>query len=911
MQNIFDYEKELQKLTKDELIQIVLSRNGEQKVMQRLEEWAVYQEIFDKSTDALFLTYTDSLEIILCNSRAVEMFEVETKNDLLGNIGNAFRRNPGKNFSGTELQEDNREVEYITHKGKIFWGLKQVTNIRIQDKAYRLVRITDITRQKEQERKKYLSDELYRSVVNTQQEMVCRFKPDTTLTFVNQAYARKINRRPEDLIGVKFLELIPPSEHKMVHTQLRKVAATGKPMTTEHIVRDDNGEINWHQWTDIPIYDDQGNLLEFQGVGLDVSNRVRVEKSFRESEEKFRTLVMAVPVGIFITDQQGNCNWINRKLEEMYELSFQEALGNGFYQPILQEDREKLLKFWSSGQIQQQHNYNTACRYQVDDRIRWASITLNPLYSEEKNIVGFVGIVEDFTERKLHEEQLLGAKSELEKALKAKDEFLSVVSHEIRTPLNAIIGLTHLMEEMEKTPELQDIVSTLQFSSNHLLTMVNDILDFSKIRSGKIQLERIPFDLKEMATQTLNMFQVKAKDKKIELKQEINPELPDAILGDPSRLGQILNNLISNAVKFTSLGQVKLIIDKDDDKTLLIKVEDSGIGMTSEEQKRIFEAFTQANATTNRKYGGTGLGLTITEKLVKLQNGRIEIWSEPGKGTIFSIYLPLYPAPQDQAGKTSRVATVYPMNDISVLYVEDVVPNQLLMKGYCRRWKVKLDVASSGEEALVKLRDNPSYSLVLMDIMMPGMDGYQTAREIRKMEGPYYCNLPIIALTASVSNKSDEKYLQHGMNDFVEKPIVPKTLLEKIISHTQKRPNGRATVRNDKNMFSLLKEHHEQHPEEYAELLQSTDGHFRKYYQQLFDALNQRELEDYRQISHKLVNLLMLYQESEFIALLQKCGKQIQEGKKTDNVERQLRKNFSSFFQKLDSTPIKSKNLLK
>lgn len=910
MQNHVDYERELKKLSKEELIKIVLHRNQVETVEPRFEEWAIYQELFDKSTDALFLTHPDSFKIILCNARAVEIFELESKDDFLGSIGNRFRRNPKTELSDAELGEGNHEIEYVTQKGRFFWGLKQVSKISIRHKSYRLVRITDISRQKEQEQKRHLADELYRSVVNTQQEMVCRFRPDTTLTFVNNAYARKLDKKTEELIGTKFLDLIPKKEHKMVLSHLRKVAEGRKPLTSEHSVNLEHGGPGWHQWTDIPIYDEQGNLLEFQGVGLDISSRVQIEQSYRESEERFRTLVMAVPVGIFITDREGNCNWINRQLEKMFSLGFQESLGKGFYQPILSEDRNQLLSFWRKNKNQQSKTFSTACRYRVDETIKWASISLNPLRAEGEEIAGFVGIVEDFTERKHHEEQLLRAKNELEKALKAKDEFLSVVSHEIRTPLNSIVGLTHLMEEMENSPELADIVSTLQFSSNHLLTMVNDILDFSKIRSGKLQLEHIPFDLKELARQTINMFQVKAKDRKNELALEIDPGIPPLVMGDPSRVGQIVNNLISNAVKFTNNGLVKLVVAKADEKNLLIRVEDSGIGMTQEEQMKIFEAFTQANPTTNRKYGGTGLGLTITEKLIKIQRGRIEVESKVDEGTAFSVYLPLEKASeQDAVGKSN--ATNLSAQKLSLLYVEDVAPNQLLMKGYCKRWKIKLDIASSGEEALIKLKKNCFYDLVLMDIMMPGMDGYQTAQEIRKMEGAYYRNLPIIALTASVSDKSEKNYLQHGMNDFVEKPITPKTLLQKIAEHTQKKNNGQATARSDKNMFSLLKEHHEQHPEEYAELLQSTVNLFHEYQAQLFNALSVRDFKKYRQISHKLINLLMLHQENEFIALLQNGEKRFEVGKNLEKLEKELQTAFEDFFRKLDKIPIKSKNLLK
>ena len=916
MQNRSAFSEYLKKLSKEELIAYILQPDAQNALTGVPDEWTIYQKIFDESTDALFLTKKDSLKIVLCNACAVRMFELDSKEDFLGNIGSYFRLNPEDKNPDDYMQEGNQEIEYKSKKGRVFWGLKQVKKIEINHSIYRLVRITDITRQKEQEKSRLHSEKLYRSIVDTQQEMVCRFKPDTTLTFINKAYCRNLGKSPEALIGRKFLELIPEKEHKFLMSRLQKVAAEGKPQTNSHIVQLSNGKILWHQWTDVPIYDEQGNLLEFQAVGLDISSQVEIEKSFRESEEKFRALVMAVPVGIFITDEEGNCNWINRQMEQMCQLDFQEALGDGFYKNMLNEDREKLKHFWKSDLAKEQKPFKTACRYQLNNEIRWASISLNPLHAEDQEIAGYVGIVNDFTERKRHEELLINAKSELEKALKAKDEFLSVVSHEIRTPLNSIIGLSHLIEDMVKTPELSDIVDTLQFSSNHLLTMVNDILDFSKIRSGKLQLEYIPFDLKELARQTINMFQSKARDKNISLTQEIDPAIPEFVMGDPSRVGQILNNLISNAVKFTNEGHVILKVGKKDESCLYFFVEDSGIGMKEEEQQKIFEAFTQAGLNTNRKYGGTGLGLTITEKLVMLQNGNISVVSEPGKGTVFTVHLPLETVPQDVAPKANKPVSRDQVKNLSVLYVEDVVPNQLLMKGYCQRWEVKLDIASSGEEALQKLRKHPAYDLILMDIMMPGMDGYETARKIRNMEGDFYQHIPIIAVTASVSNKAARKYLQYGMNEFVEKPINPEELFQKMLSQSGRSehynlPKTTVSDRAGKNMFSLLQEYHEQNPQAQAELLKSTEYHFYEYRQQLMRALEKRQLSMYRQISHKLINLLMLYQENDFVVFLQRSVVQLREEREVDKLEQELKSRFTVFFRKLEQMSVKSKNLLK
>jgi PAS domain S-box-containing protein len=907
----------LQHLSKEELLEIILQTDTHVSREELYEEWAVYQKIFDESTDALFLTHPDNYKIQLCNKRALEMFGFHSKEELLGKVGAGFRRYVGEVTDEDELQENNHQIEYRSRKGHTFWGLRKVTRIQIRDKTYRLVRITDITSQKEQEKKSLYYDKLYQSVINTQQEMVCHFKPDTTVTFANEAYARNLGMSSEELIGKKFLELIPEKDHHWIMQRLCETAEKGQPNTNKHIVEAGDGAYYWHQWTDIPIFDENGKLVEFQAVGQDISSRVRMEQRIKEGEEKFRTLVMTVPVGIFLTDEQGNCNWINRQLEQMFQISFQQALADGLYQRILDEDKDQIMGIFKGGIGSDTVPYSREGRYQLDDKIRWARFTLTPLRNESQEIKGFVGIVEDFTERKDYEETLLDTQSELKSAMKAKDDFLSVMSHEIRTPLNSIIGLTQLMADSSSDNDHQEVLKTLQYSSSQLLTLVNDILDFSKLRAGKLKLEHIPFDLKELLYQAVSLFQNQADLKNIELVCQIEEDLPVFIHGDPTRLGQVLNNLLSNAIKFTEEGQVKLDVKKTKEGSLLIEVEDSGIGMTKEEEMKVFKAFIQANSSTNRKYGGTGLGLTITEKLVKLQQGTVNFRSKSGEGSIFTVVLPLYPAKEPAKYNNNQLTDLSKLKQLKMLYVEDVVPNQFLMKNLCQRWGTSLEVVSSGEEAIAKLKADTYFDIILMDIMMPGMDGYQTTQRIRQMAGEYYQKVPIVALTASVSNRETQMYKKYGLNDFVEKPLNSQVLIQKILESTHMSIKRSAPAvpptddKESKNMFTLLREYHEQHPDEFLEMLRCSAEGIRKYQSVLLDTLRKREIDQYRQQVHKVVSYVMLLENKAYVKRLRDSVQMLEEGKDEIKIGRGVKVVLSEILEDVESMVQKSKNLLK
>ncbi len=381
--------------------------------------------------------------------------------------------------------------------------------------------------------------------------------------------------------------------------------------------------------------------------------------------------------------------------------------------------------------------------------------------------------------------ELLKAKIEAERLVNVKSQFLSTMSHELRTPLNAVIGMTYILLGENPRPEQLPNLNTLKFSAENLLALINDILDYSKIEAGRLIFEDVDFDLREKMSNIAQVMRIKADEKGIRLILAVDQDMPSIVTGDSTRLNQILFNLIGNAVKFTMEGEVRVIVKRQSilDKTLWVgfEVNDTGIGIAEDKLDRIFEVFTQGDAEITRRFGGTGLGLTITKKLIELQGGSIEVESTPGIGTTFRFNLPFMVSVAEVVTPAAlRVGEVTRFNGESILIVDDNPINLLVAEKFLVKWNLQIDTAENGLEALDMISKN-QYSIVLMDLQMPELDGYSATREIRKrgaeMNLPH---LPVIALTASALLEVQEAIREAGLDDFVTKPFNPLELNNKL-----------------------------------------------------------------------------------------------------------------------------------
>jgi signal transduction histidine kinase len=388
-------------------------------------------------------------------------------------------------------------------------------------------------------------------------------------------------------------------------------------------------------------------------------------------------------------------------------------------------------------------------------------------------------------ELKKRQRELIEEKQRAEEAGKAKASFLSTMSHEIRTPLNGISGIAHILMEEEHLPHQAEYIRTLKFSANHLMAIVNDILDFSKIEAGGISIEHIPFDLEELLSEIKNANLLRAQDKQIKLKLKRDDELPQFVTGDPVRLSQILNNLVNNAVKFTDSGEVVMDVQVEQlDSThaqVRFSVKDTGIGIPKEKQESLFEQFCQVDSSVTRRYGGTGLELAISKRLLELQGSAIHLQSEVGKGSVFSFVLS-FEIPEGVQLSARKPAAhsdePIPFDGAVILLAEDNEANTLIATKFLKNWGAKVVHVTNGKDAAEYVRKR-SFDLVLMDLQMPEMDGYEATELIRKA-GYSPFELPIIALTASAIHTEREQALEVGMNDLITKPFSPIELHTKL-----------------------------------------------------------------------------------------------------------------------------------
>lgn len=383
---------------------------------------------------------------------------------------------------------------------------------------------------------------------------------------------------------------------------------------------------------------------------------------------------------------------------------------------------------------------------------------------------------------------LTQARRQAELGLKVKSEFLSTMSHEIRTPLNSVIGMSHLLLKNNPRPDQIEQLDVMLFSANNLLTIVNDILDYNKIEAGKITFEHIDMDVAGILKNIIAGMKTAAQDKGIDLTIYIDPTLENKVLGDPTRLSQVITNLVHNAIKFTQKGYVHVSAEvneqNDTSITLTIKVKDTGIGIPTSKHELIFERFTQADSSTSRGFGGTGLGLAICKRILELQGSSLKLHSVEGKGSIF-YFTQLF----EKGAKTSKQRNranlpdeeAKPLNGIDILLVEDNPMNVLVAQTYLKRWGASIDVATNGREAL-SILDINRHKLILMDLHMPVMDGYEASKAMRAQG----VALPIVALTANLLKEIEDEVKDCGIDDIVTKPFLPDELYRKVLHYVFK-----------------------------------------------------------------------------------------------------------------------------
>ena len=756
-------------------------------------------------------------------------------------IASADRERVDKTIKNTLQNREPFDVEHrVVHRN----GMIRVVRNRGQVVAeqggapVRLVgTVYDITRSRLAHQKLRQSEERFRSLVANIPDVTWTARADGRTDYISPNIARVLGFTSEEMCGQPgefWFARIEPGDGPRIMDAFRQLFAEGQPFDVEYREQRKDGQWIWAHDRAYRTYERDG-VRYADGVFSDITQRKRAEEVLRESErfqereraeekvresnELVRLVLDSVPEAVYGIDLRGNCLFCNPACLRLLGYRDAAELHGKNMHAVMHHTRQDGMPY----PVKECHIYEAFRRghgTHKDDEILWrsdgthfpAEYWSHPMY-RRGNVVSTVVTFVDITERKRVEQVLREAKEAAEAANRAKSQFLANMSHEIRTPMNGVIGVSGLLLDSELTAEQRQYAGIVRSSGEALLKVINDILDFSKIEARKLTLEKTDFDLRAVLEDAVAVLAFKASEKGLALTSEIEPGTPTQLRGDPFRVRQVLVNLLGNGVKFTSQGKVAVRVQLEEARleaaetgtaTLRFTVSDTGIGFQQNHASTLFEPFVQADGSSTRRYGGTGLGLTIAKQLVELMGGQIGVESQEGKGSTFwftgvfekqprvliaateKAYTPCatspLPQPPPAAAKHSRI-----------LLAEDNLTNQAVAKAMLSKLGHDADVVANGAEALQALRE-ADYDLVLMDCGMPGMDGYAATRCIRAgQSGSHNSYIPIVALTADAMSGDRDRCLAAGMNDYLAKPVDLRSLA-RALEKWRNAPSGRGEL---------------------------------------------------------------------------------------------------------------------
>ena len=722
------------------------------------------------------------------------------------------------------------QIRILTKTEKVRWV--EISGVRIfwEGRPATLNFMLDITQRKKVEAQLQKSEQLYRSLVETISDFVFILNREGEFVYLNPAVESYTGYSKMEVLYQHFTKILAPEYSSLVMTMFRKGMA-GHHSTPLHEV-----ELVTKEGSRIPvevnvsnILDEDGSITGRLGVARNISERKEAQAALIDSEKKLREIIQGSPIPVFVIDRDRRVTHWNTACEKLTGILEPEMAGTDNYWQAFYPKKKPLLvdmviEGLSSDEISAKYQYSCEQSPLMEPAVQseislenfgpekaekvWFFTTAAPLKDSEGRIIGAMETLQDVTDRKLTEDTLRANNDAIrslnveiqkerdtaERANQSKTQFLANMSHEIRTPLNAIIGFSTILKDNNQDTTLQDYIETIHESSRVLLSLVEDILDYAKIEAEELLFESIDLDLELLIQSVVKIATDQCKEKPIKVIFEYAPDLPKAFIGDPTRIRQVLMNLVGNAVKFTEKGEVNLTVTEEKNwpetctasgkMGLQFSVKDTGNGISKDKLDYIFNMFAQEDSSSTRKYGGSGLGLSITKALVQQMHGCIAVNSTVGKGSEFIVRLPLTRAnpsiPQgtssEKIGDTQSDCHT-DLSNLRVLVAEDNQINQRVIQAVLKKMGVSVDMANDGIEALDKLRNN-IYNIVLMDVQMPRMGGIEAASKIRS---ELQSEVPIIAITAATTKSDQEGCFSAGMNDFITKPVDRNVLKQKLI----------------------------------------------------------------------------------------------------------------------------------
>ncbi|MFM2368303.1 MAG: hypothetical protein RL619_603 [Bacteroidota bacterium] len=635
-----------------------------------------------------------------------------------------------------------------------------------------------------------------RSLIEASLDPFVTISIEGKITDVNEASIKITGVSRETLIGTDFSNYFTEQEKakKGYQQVFEKGFVADYPLTIKH----KNGKLTDVLYNASVYKDDKGNVLGVFAAARDVTAQKLLSKYSL-------SLIEASLDPLVTINTEGKITDMNEALVNITGMTRKELTDSDFFDYFTEQQkaREVYQEVFEKGSVA---DSPLTLRHK-DGKLTDVLFNGSVYMDDKENVLGVVIVARDVTEQKRIATELVEARvfAELatkiaeeakrnaesatiiaENAVKAKQQFLSNMSHEIRTPMNAIIGFTKVVLKTDLNAKQKEYLDAIKMSGDALIVLINDILDLAKVDAGKMTFEKTPFKMKSSISAMLHLFETKIQEKNLSLVKEYDSKIPDVLVGDPVRLHQIILNLVSNAVKFTTKGKitvsVHLLYDDEDKVVIEFAVTDTGIGIPDEKIEKIFENFQQASSGTSRLYGGTGLGLAIVKQLVEPQGGSIRVKSIVNEGSTFSFTLSFQKTNADAELENELMELDTEIKNIKVLVVEDIALNQLLMKTLLDDFGFDRDIAENGKIAIEKLK-NKDYDIILMDLQMPEMNGFEATEYIRKTMNS---KIPIIALTADVTTADLAKCKAVGMNDYLAKPVNEKLLYSKIVSILKK-----------------------------------------------------------------------------------------------------------------------------
>jgi PAS domain S-box-containing protein len=618
---------------------------------------------------------------------------------------------------------------------------------------------------------------------------------------VNKFYEEAVGVKQEGALGNTDFEIFSKALADQIVSVDQKVMSGGEKQTFEEEIPHADGTPRYYLTTKVPLFNDEGNVYGMCGLATDITERKRMEQEILTAKEKaeaasgvLKAQQEVSPDGIMVVNQDGRMLDCNKRFLEIWGFS-EKLAASGDANALLEQTRKVVADpddFINRVIYLMDHPQEVPKDILFFKDGRVIDRRTGPVSTEDGSYLGriwfFRDITTEYRQRDTLRQQTLDlehAKETAEAATRAKSDFLANMSHEIRTPMNAVIGMTHLALKTELMPKQQDYLKNIQSSANSLLGIINDILDFSKIEAGKLDMDAVKFNLDDVLDNLANLVTVKTRGKEnLEVLFAKSSGVPRYLVGDPLRLGQVLTNLTNNAIKFTESGEIvvsiKQTVKTENKITLAFSVRDTGIGLTENQKLGLFQPFVQADTSTTRKYGGTGLGLTICKRLINMMGGEIWVESVYGQGTTFSFTADF--GLQKLDGK-KRIAPLSDMQGMKVLVVDDNATSREILKEILESFSFEVAVAASGEEGISEFNKSSSekpYDLVIMDWKMPGIDGIEAARRIKSQTG--LAKIPAVILVTGYSRENVMNQVEQiGLEGILFKPVSPSVLFDAIM----------------------------------------------------------------------------------------------------------------------------------